>query len=171
MTNWPEWLRTDTSSGFEGWASASICKAPRKLAMAAPKTARCPRVAWAFCLIRAPRPLLASKVQLRQTAVPDALNRKSALVRLESPNALALLRRGFGGFGWRLGRRGLAFSARSSVALSGGRTRGRDVFAGGFFVFFAAIIRGIKTAALEDQPSACANGPCDLAFAPPLPDA
>src|ERR1039458_2145221 len=149
MTNWPEWLRTDTSSGFAGWASAGICDVPRKMAMAAPKTARCPRVAWAFCLIRAPRPLLASKVQLRQTAAPAALNRESALVRLESPYALALLRRGFGGFGWRLGRRGLAFSARSSLALRGGPTRGRGGFSGGLFLFFAAIIRGIKTAALE----------------------
>src|ERR1019366_9502548 len=108
MTNWPEWLRTDTSSGFAGWASASICKAPRKLAMAAPKTARCPRVAWAFCLIRAPRLLLASKLQFQQTTAPAALNLESALVGLEGPNALALLRRGIGGFGWRLGRRGLA---------------------------------------------------------------
>src|ERR1035437_11156559 len=102
------------------------------MAMATPKTARCPCVAWAFRLIRAPRPLLASKVQLQQTAGPAALNRESAPVRLGSPNALALLRRGFGGFGWRLGRRGLAFSARSSLALSGGRTPGRGGLAGAF---------------------------------------
>src|ERR1035441_6062264 len=157
MTNWPEWLRIDTSSGFAGWASASICDVPRKMAMAATKAAWCLGVARAFRLIREPRPLLASKAQLQQTAASDVLNRESALVRLGSPNALALLRRGFGGFGWRLGRGGLAFSARRSLALSGGRTRGRDVFASGFFVFFTAIIRGIKPAALEDQPSARAR--------------
>src|SRR5882724_9352565 len=97
-----------------------------------------------------------------------------ARTRRSPPAAAALLLRlrRFRRFAFGLGRSGLRFpGGRGGLAVAGGfsriaAARGRGVLLRPGLVILTAIVRDVKTAALEDQPGARADGALHLALAP-----
>src|SRR5207253_8762779 len=60
------------------------------------------------------------------------------------------------------------FRSGLAIARGGGRRR-RGFFLGCFLVTFTAVIGGVKAAALENDPRACADAAFDFPFAPGFP--